>query len=396
MADHSPRIGRETDVRDPNVPESPTTPAADQAPGQPPAAWRGFARATGDELRESLGVSRYLRMGDADRARLAKRLQTAVDRALEVPPDLPARIAQRAAAALADAGDEADPVAIAWKRTRERARRTAAIGTATTIPAMLPVLGPALAALGIIADWRLVAEQQRDLVLEIAALFGRLPSDPTAEVRGLFMASAGSALVGTQVGEAVAKAAAQQVARRTVARLMPGVGAAVAGTFNYAATIALGQAAIRRFAAQAGVEVRGVLPERVHPAMPRLRERVREDVAIGLLRPSGAEGPARTPLADEIETIAALTDAEREELLDTAIATALSGGIDAREESRLRAVGAVLGFVPEEVDAAREAFEASLLSYRERVGRLFARTRGTTAGAVQRVWRAAGRIAGKG
>ncbi|MGH7477265.1 MAG: hypothetical protein ACRELD_13410 [Longimicrobiales bacterium] len=359
----------------------------------PRTRWRAFGQATAHELREALGVARYLHLDAEERERLVRRLGEAIDRSLDVPEDLPQRLAEQAASAREAAGF--DPVSAAWARTRERARTTAAIGTLTTIPAMLPVLGPALAALGIVADWRLVAEQQRDLVLEIAALFGVLPDDPTEEVRALFLASAGAALVGSQVGAAVTRVAsrhaveiaASQVARRVFTRLLPGAGAAVAGSLNYAATVALGRASIHRFGEQAGIEIRGILPHGVHPAMPRLRQAITDSVVRGSVATLDAESAA----------LAELDQPEREELLDTALSAAASGGgVTPEEEARLYAIGAALGFTADQVGEAYDAFLRELAGTRERLGLLLRRARLLSSRGVSRVWRGARGIATRG
>ncbi|HSL70244.1 MAG TPA: hypothetical protein VK864_08365, partial [Longimicrobiales bacterium] len=248
-------------------------------------------------------------MSAEDRERLARRLHTAVANALEVPPDLKPRIEETAARLIARSAEH-DPVALAWERTRERARRTAAIGAVTTVPALVPGIGTALAALGLVADWRYVAEQQRDLVLEIAALFGAWPDDPTTQARSLFLVASASAFASPAAGRYVSRILAKQVARRSVARLLPGAGAAVAGALNYIATISIGRAAIDHFAERAGIEVQGVVPTEVSPALPLLRNAIVEKIGAG----SNAQ-----PFTEEASSaMAGLQPAERDELLDLA------------------------------------------------------------------------------
>ncbi len=131
----------------------------------------------------------------------------------------------------------------------------------------------ALAAFGLVADWKYVAEQQRDLVLEIAALLGTLPGRPTEDVAALFLAGAGAAFGGKMVGEAAIRLLAERAARRAFSRVIPGAGAIVAGAVNYAATFAIGARRSPGLRQMRGLEVRGLIPARVHPRMEELRKR---------------------------------------------------------------------------------------------------------------------------
>ncbi|HUG02723.1 MAG TPA: hypothetical protein VML95_12720 [Longimicrobiales bacterium] len=358
----------------------PSGPAPDPAPEPDPdgARWRAFATDTAGELRRQLaGASDEL--GEADADRVARRLADAIDDALEVPDDLPLRIAGDVARLRAEAGPGGDPVAIAWARARERARKTAAIGAVTTIPSMIPVLGPAIAALGVVADWRYVAAQQRDLVLEIAALFDVRLDDPTGRVRALFLTSTGAALAGSAVGEAVGRAAARRVARRGLARVVPGVGAVVAGALNYASTVAIGRAAIGRFAREAGLEVRGVVPGVAHPAMEPLR--------AWILDPSAPQG---APV--EATAVAALSASEREELIDLAVVS--TAGVE-DGDARLATIVDALGFDAEEVSEAQRSFAAKVRGFAKRFRDRLARAGGGGRAAARRVWRDALRLASR-
>lgn len=352
-----------------------------------PAAWERLASGSADELRDRL--RRYTQLSDGDRERIARRLRLAIDSALEVPDRLPERVA-RTVARLRSESEDPDVVAVAWRRTRQRARRTAAIGAVTTVPAMAPGLGPALAAVGLVADWRFVADQQRDLVLEIAALLGVALEDPTRQVRALFLASTASAFGATAAGEAVVQVLARQIARRSLARVVPGAGAIVAGALNYVATMALGRAAIEHFAVRAGVEVEGVVPQRVHPAMPWLRNQVvraieSHEVLAGLF-----------PVFDERDTttLGELSVADREELLDLAVACAASDGVATDDEERVvREIASALRFSPRELEEAKRAAAKDTSSSARRVTRLLARARIAGAVTSRDLWRRASRIA---
>ncbi len=343
--------------------------------------WARFAKGATDALRERL--EKLSALSSEDRDRLARRFQAAISNALEVPPDLHVTIEENAARLIAKHPGY-DPVTIAWNRTRERARRTAAIGAVTTVPAVLPGVGTALAALGLVADWRFVAEQQRDLVLEIAALFCEWPEDPTADARNLFLAASASAFANPNAGRLVTEVLERQVARRGVARLLPGAGAAVAGALNYIATIAIGRAAISQFAERAGIQVKGVIPTEVHPALPQLRTTLAEAV----------EKQNGTLLFREeaIEAMASLGDSDRDELIDLAATLTVAAG-RAEDDALLRGLGTQLGFTAEEVGKVTRRAERDAQPIRQKLGVAVQRLAAKGGTAAELVWRRAARIA---
>jgi hypothetical protein len=258
---------------------------------------------------------------------------------------------------------------------------------------MVPGIGPALAALGMVADWRYVAEQQRDLVLEIAAILGVPLAEPTDQVRTLFVASMATAFGAVRVGEAAVDAAARQVVRRSLSRVVPGVGAVVAGSLNYVGTLALGRAAIVRFAAEAGIPVRGVFPTAMHPALPRLRQAV-----VAAVR-TAAIGDGGTPVftREQREIMAGLRPAAREELLDLAVVSAAAEeGMSEEEERVVAEVAACLGFSPGELAAARREAEEEMSAYAMRLRRLLGAARRGGSEATERVWRRARAVARRG
>lgn len=346
--------------------------------------WRTFATETGRALQERL--QKLGTMSGEERDKLAARFQEAVASALEVPPDLKDVIEERAARLIAQS-DTVDPVAIAWDRTRERARRTAAIGAVTTMPALVPGVGTALAALGLVADWRYVAEQQRDLVLEIAALFGEWPDDPTTEARNLFLAATATAFAAPSTGKIVTEILARQIARRGVARLLPGAGAAVAGALNYIATIAIGRAAIEEFGLRSGFEVHGIIPAESHPALPWLRNAVVQAVE--------ANTPGDLASDEARRAMAQLSPSERDELLDLAAALTLARDGEALPHPMLDDLGDLLGFTPDQVEKAVSATIRSTLPLRRRLGSALRRIGAQGTDAVERAWDRAAKIVRK-
>jgi hypothetical protein len=357
------------------------------APGA--SRWRELASTAADEVRER--VRRSAELSPADREKLVRRLRDVIDSALEVPPGLSRRVQHNMAELRQERAE--DVVVLAWERTRRRARRTAAIGAVTTIPAVLPGLGAPLAALGLIADWRFAAEQQRDLALEIAALFGVVPDDPTEEIRALFLVSAATAFGSTAAGDALVKVLGRQIARRSVARLLPGAGAVAAGALNYVATVALGRAAIRHFAGQAGVEVRGMMPEQVHPAMPFLR-----NATLYAFENDAVLAGRRAPFsADDNVIIRELQPADREELLDLAVAAATAEARNRADRERvLFDIAAALGFDDDDVEEARTSTLDELSGFANRIAALVGSAGSAGGRAAQTLWRRAGRLARKG
>jgi hypothetical protein len=359
-----------------------------ETPAEPPAQtrWHELASTAADELRERVG--RYLELSPRDREKLVRRLRAAIESALEVPADLPQRIIRSTAKLRAQSDD--DDVRLAWIRTRTRARKTAAIGAVTAIPAVLPGLGLPLAALGLVADWRYAAEQQRDLALEIAALFGVMPDDPTDQVRALFVASAVTAFGSTAAGDALVKVLGRQIARRSVARLVPGAGAVAASAPNYIATVAFGRAAIRHFGHKAGIEIRGIIPERVHAAMPWLR-----NATLQAFENEAVLAGSRPPFAEaDSAVIAQLTTADRDELIDLAVTAATGDSRFGVERERvLLEIAHALGFDATDVEHARASALDEITRFAAKTARLVGTAGNAGAHAAQKLWRRAGRIA---
>jgi uncharacterized protein (DUF697 family) len=344
--------------------------------------WRKFAQESAAAFRARL--DRLASTTSEEREQLARRVEQAIAGALEVPPELAERIEESAARLMAQSRG-VDPLEIAWDRTRERARRTAVIGAVTTIPAVVPGAGTALAALGLVADWRYVADQQRDLVLEIAALFGQWPENPTEEARNLFLAASATAFAAPSAGKAVTEILARQVARRGIARLLPGAGAAVAGALNYIATIALGRVAIHHFGTRAGFDIRGLIPEQAHPALPWLRNAIVDAIEAGREAELFSE-EARNALS-------ALSRTERDELIDMAATMTLARGRDAASDPLVAWLGSTLGFTQEDVARVVERALRSALPLRQKLAAKFSSLAERTGGAAEAIWRRVGQLA---
>jgi hypothetical protein len=364
---------------------------SDADPGDSVGRWRRMAATAADEFRERLGVTRYLKLSDRDRGRVARRLRETIDSAIDVPAELPERVAAEMERWSAKR-DQRDAVALAWERTRERARRTAAIGAATAIPAVLPGFGSAIAALGLVADWQYVAEQQRDLALEIAALLGVTLEDPAREIRTLFLASAATSFGGQAAAGTVVKVAAGQVARRSLARFVPGVGVAVTGALNYLATLALGRAAIAQFAERSGRDVSGIVPAERDPRLPALRRAVVASLQTAQL--ADGEPPLSEWTPEQRTALAELGSADREELIDLAVVTAAGGGlVSPEEEPVLRELATLLRIEPARLEELRREAEADVVSFTDRFREIFRSAREEAGTRSQKLWRRAKKLA---
>jgi hypothetical protein len=191
------------------------------------------------------------------------------------------------------------------------------------------------------------------------------------------------------VGEAAIKLLAERAAKRAFSRVIPGAGAVVAGAVNYGATFAIGRAAISRFAADAGVEVRGLIPTRIHPRMTELRNAV-----LGAV---GTASPSWSFSADQRAVIEELSRSEREELLDLAVMSAAAeDGVSAAEHRVLSRMANALGFSPSELGDTLGAVHREQLSRAGRIRTLLGTTRDVGEDVARGVWKRARTLAEDG
>jgi uncharacterized protein (DUF697 family) len=372
-----------------------SSPSPEEYPTSPDPIWQRFLATAAATLRSGWDMLEGIAPSPEEREKLARLLREVFDRAIEVPPDLYKKLKEDVARR--PAAERVDPVMASWNRTRACARRTAGVGAVTTIPMVAPGFGPAIAALGLVADWRYVAEQQRNLVLEIAALFEVELENPSEEVRLLFLLSTGVAYVDTAVGALVskelAKRAGQEIARRALVRMAPVAGAAVAGSLNYTATLALGRAAITRFAREAGVEISDQRWAREHPALNELRQAVTAAVS------AAEEDQLKRPVipVEMSPVILELSTSEREELLELALARAghTESPSPAQQEA-LAEIAAALGFSEPEVAKTRAAMERTFTAHAQRVSRLLRAGGSAVSSGTGNVWRKSLELARRG
>lgn len=349
------------------------------------ASWHALATAAAAEFKDQLAAPHYLRLRERDRTRLARRLHEAIETALTVPPELPAALAAEMARRLRRAAPDTAREPLAWQRVREHARHAAAIGAVTTLPATLSGLGTALAALGLVADWRHVAEHHRDLILELAALLGVPLEEPTRQVRALFVAGATAMLAEAAPPEVVVHHLASHVAQRSVARVTPGAGTVMASSLNYLATMAIGRATLLRFAAHTDCPVGALFPRRRHPSLPRLEQAVISAIHTAELGREVADPFADARLGRMLRDLAAT---ERQELLELAAVSAVAqGGISPAEQRVLDSIAARLGYSEATMHTAIVEVRAAIAAFSPRFRALLDSTRETTVGVTRVVWR---------
>jgi hypothetical protein len=346
--------------------------------------WHQLADVAAADFQQRLGATRYLRLGQRDRVRIARRLREAIDSAFEVAPEHVARIAA-GVDHLRDETERSDAFAAAWARTRERARRTAAIGAVTTLPAAVPGLGTAMAALGLVADWRYVAEEQRDLILEVSAILGVPLREPTVAVRSFFVAGAAAGFGERATGPEIVHVLAEHVARRSVARVVPGAGAVAASALNYIETVNVGRVAIQRLARRSGIETRPLLPPQPHSELPQLEQTIIEAIKAAL---AGIEVERPLFSTEQRAVLAQLTLSERESLFDLAIVSSASqGGVSAEEQRVLAHIADVLGFAAEDLLGTISEAQHEVTTFGVRFRRLLDSGRDTPTGVTRLIWR---------
>lgn len=141
---------------------------------------------------------------------------------------------------------EATPDELAERIIRDRSIQAAAVGAATSGAAIVPGLGTAATLVfGVAADLRMTYKIQSELVLELAALYGRpVNLDNKRYVVGLVTGmSAGANQVVRKTGAALAEQASKRLAQRAVAKSIPIVGVAASAGVNLAATYLIGRRA---------------------------------------------------------------------------------------------------------------------------------------------------------
>lgn len=208
-----------------------------------------------------------------DRAR-GEQLLHALERILESPAAIQALVRKKQA----ETGAYDDPDAVAPHLIAHYSNRSALVGGATAIPAMLPGLGTVATLLaGPLADMVLLLKLEAEMCLALAAARGHDIARPDERQLALLLATvstaevsrgrnplrdavdvSGTAIwnytprrVGKLLVEALAVAAAWQLSRRVALRALPVIGVAVGAGMNKALTTRVGRQAWRSLQARA-------------------------------------------------------------------------------------------------------------------------------------------------
>jgi len=166
---------------------------------------------------------------------------------------------------------------------------------------------------------------------------------------------------------------------------LPGAGAIVAGALNYIATVALGRAAIAHFGKAGGFEIRGIVPENAHPAMPWLRNAIVDAVETGREADLFSE-EARRAMEE-------LARSERDELIDLTAALTLARGRPAADDPLLSWLGAQLGFNKTEISDVIERARKSSIPLQQKIKRALTGLAARGGNTAEKVWRRVARLA---
>jgi uncharacterized protein (DUF697 family) len=154
--------------------------------------------------------------------------------------------ARERVAALREAQPEATPDELVEALIKQKCMQTGAVGAVTSGASVIPGVGTAASlTFGVAADIGMTFKLQAELVLEIAAVYGR-ELNPT-EKRNVVMLvtgiSAGAEQLLKNVGTRVAEKATERLARKSVTKAIPVLGVAASAGANVLSTYIIGRRA---------------------------------------------------------------------------------------------------------------------------------------------------------
>jgi hypothetical protein len=129
---------------------------------------------------------------------------------------------------------------------KSKCYQTAMIGAVTSGSSLVPGLGTvASLTFGVAADIGMTFKLQAELVLEIAAVYGRQLSDTEKRSAVLLVTgiSAGASQILRKAGQEFAKQASERLAEKAVLKSIPVLGIAASGVANFIMTYIVGQRA---------------------------------------------------------------------------------------------------------------------------------------------------------
>ncbi len=169
-----------------------------------------------------------------------------VDQVLGSINQVDAAAAQQRVAELRQKFPEATADQLVERLIQQRCMQAGTVGAVTSGATIIPGLGTvATLIFGVATDLRMTYQIQSELVLEIAAVYGRaIHADErrfmVALVTGL---SAGANRVVTRAGTELAELASRRLAQRAVAKSIPVLGVAASGGINMLSTYLIGRRA---------------------------------------------------------------------------------------------------------------------------------------------------------
>jgi hypothetical protein len=143
----------------------------------------------------------------------------------------------------------ATPDELAEKAIRQKCIDTGAIGVASSLPGLIPGVGSMIvASAGLVVDIRKTMEMQKDLVLELAAIYGReiTPADRRNLLLLVGGVDSGNKMLVKASGELVAKASlkvSSEFTSKALAKAIPVAGILTSAGVNVVSTYLVGRRA---------------------------------------------------------------------------------------------------------------------------------------------------------
>ncbi|MSP13895.1 MAG: DUF697 domain-containing protein [Chloroflexi bacterium] len=129
---------------------------------------------------------------------------------------------------------------------RQKCLQTGAVGAVTSGMSVIPGLGTVVTLMfGVTADLTMTFKYQTELVLEIAAVYGRQlsPSEKRQAVLLVTGLSVGANQLASKAGREIAERAAERLAEKYLAKVIPVIGVAASAGTNILSTYIIGQRA---------------------------------------------------------------------------------------------------------------------------------------------------------
>lgn len=182
-------------------------------------------------------------MSEKKESGLRKRIR---DKAINFINDVDHEACLHRVAAMKTAFPDASSDDLADRLIKNKARKAAALGAATALPGIVPGFGTfAALTIGSGLDITVTYRYQAELVLELAEVYGHTLTEEHRQKAIMLITgvSVGASKVLSGVGKELAKKAGEQVARRSISKVLPLVGVGASAGMNLATTYAIGMRA---------------------------------------------------------------------------------------------------------------------------------------------------------